>query len=226
MKRYLKKAAFAAIAMACLFGSAVTSLDAQTAPVQPPATPPAAKTAGQVFKNLQVLKDIPQEQLFPTMQFVATSLNVQCEFCHVHEAFDKDDKKTKQTARKMMEMEIAINKSHFDGHLDVTCFTCHRGTSSPVGIPVITDEGPAPLAPAPKPGETPALPTVDQIQEKYVQALGGAAALEKSTSRVEKGTLSLFGRSVPPAMNGRSFPLEIYAKAAGQAFLHGSPPDR
>jgi len=50
----------------------------------------------------------------------------------------------------------------------------------------------------------PALPTADEILNKYVQAVGGAAALEKINSRVEKGTIS-FG--------GQQMPVEVLAKA-------------
>jgi len=50
-----------------------------------------------------------------------------------------------------------------------------------------------------------ALPSADQIVDKYVQALGGAEALEKISSRVAKGTLSGFGN--------RQFPIEVFAKA-------------
>ena len=51
------------------------------------------------------------------------------------EAFDKDDKGTKKTARKMMTMMFAINKDNFDGHREVTCNTCHRGNTDPVSTP-------------------------------------------------------------------------------------------
>jgi len=51
-----------------------------------------------------------------------------------------------------------------------------------------------------------AMPSVDQILDKYVQALGGKAAIEKLTSTVITGTFDL------PAM-GMSGPLEVYAKA-------------
>ena len=51
-----------------------------------------------------------------------------------------------------------------------------------------------------------AMPSIDQILDKYVQALGGKAAIEKVTSTVLTGTFEL------PAM-GMSGPLEIYAKA-------------
>jgi hypothetical protein len=49
------------------------------------------------------------------------------------------------------------------------------------------------------------MPTPDQLLEKFVQALGGADALQKISSRVEKGTLTGFG--------GRQLPVEVLAKA-------------
>jgi hypothetical protein len=75
----------------------------------------AAKTTEQVYKNIQVLKRVPADQLIPSMQFVTASLGVHCDFCHVERAFEKDDKETKQTARKMMRMMFAINEDNFDG---------------------------------------------------------------------------------------------------------------
>ena len=74
------------------------------------------------------------------MQFIAASLGVECEFCHVEGSFEKDDKKPKQTARKMMEMMFAINKDNFDGHREVTCNSCHRGRTHPVGMPPVMAE--------------------------------------------------------------------------------------
>src|SRR5215472_1740438 len=132
------------------------------------------KTAEQVFKNIQTLKGVPADQVQPTMQFISNSLGVECQFCHVQNAFEKDDKKTKQTAREMIEMQMAINKANFKGRTEVTCFSCHRGAHDPVGVPIIADE-------EPKRPETPnaeaaqaALPSADQIFDKYVQAVGGA----------------------------------------------------
>ena len=102
------------------------------------------KTAEQQFKNIQVLKDIPAEQLIPTMQFIAGSLGVQCEFCHVEHEMDKDDKKEKQTARKMIAMELEIDKGHFENELQVTCYTCHRGSPHPVSTPMVGADAPKP----------------------------------------------------------------------------------
>src|ERR1017187_8066250 len=95
------------------------------------------KKAEEQFKNIQVLKGIPADQLIPAMQFITASLGVECEFCHVQGAFEKDDKKPKQTARKMMEMMFAINKDNFEGHRAVTCNSCHRGNAVPQAIPAV-----------------------------------------------------------------------------------------
>jgi hypothetical protein len=59
---------------------------------------------------------------------------------------------------------------------------------------------------APAAGKADAMPSVDQILDKYVQALGGKEAIEKLTSTALTGTFEL------PAM-GMSGPLEVYAKA-------------
>lgn len=56
----------------------------------------------------------------------------------------------------------------------------------------------------PKPAA--ALPSVDQILDKYVQAIGGKAAIEKLTTRVSKGSFEI------PAF-GASGTAEIYEKA-------------
>ena len=69
---------------------------------QSSASAPAPKMAEEVYKNIQVLKGLPSDQVIPAMQFISASLGVDCEHCHVERAFDKDDKKPKQTARKMI----------------------------------------------------------------------------------------------------------------------------
>jgi len=181
-----------------------------------PAIPPtvAPKKAEDQFKNILVLKGIPADQVIPSMQFITASLGVECDFCHVQGAFEKDDKKPKQTARKMMEMMFAINKNNFDGHREVTCNSCHRGSTDPVAIPAVMTEEPKMAMGEPKKIEGEAKkgepvanensgPAADQLFDKYVQASGGAVAIEKITSRTQKGTID-FG--------GKSFPIDVYSK--------------
>jgi hypothetical protein len=67
---------------------------------------------------------------------------------------------------------------------------------------------------APKPAATATatgLPSADEVLTKFVQALGGKAALEKLTSRSLKGTLEL------PAL-GASTPAEFLAKAPNKSW--------
>jgi photosynthetic reaction center cytochrome c subunit len=160
------------------------------------------KLAEEEFKNIQALKGIPADQVIPSMQFIAASLGVECEYCHVAHANEKDDKKPKVTARKMINMMMAINKDNFEGHREVTCYSCHRGSTDPVSTPILTDEEPRPRADE---GMKAGLPATDQLLEKYLSAIGGGEALQKITSRVQKGTLTAFG--------GQHFPVDVYAKA-------------
>ena len=169
----------------------------------------AEKTAGQARKNIQVLKDLPDSQLIPVMQFISGSLGVNCAFCHVRVgedwAFEKDDKPEKLTARKMMLMQFDINKNNKDilGG-GVTCYTCHKGSTEPRGTPQLPltppAMGPGAGGPGGPSGQRPpaeALPTVDQVLSKYEQAIGGRAAFEKLHSRVMKGVQTVGGTEIP-----------------------------
>ena len=92
---------------------AIAGAWAQSTAPNAPAAPAGPKLAEEEFKNIQALKGIPADQVIPSMQFIAASLGVECEFCHVAHANDKDDKKPKVTARKMIAMMMAINKDNF-----------------------------------------------------------------------------------------------------------------
>ena len=191
-------------ALVIILAPVATTLWAQSAGLGKVSAADTPKTAEQAFKNIQALKGTPAEQLQPAMQFISNSLGVECEFCHVQGAFDKDDKKSKQTARQMIQMQMAINRDNFKGESEVTCFSCHRGSHAPVGIPIIAEAEPKRPEPEKTEAAAPALPSADQILDKYLQAVGGADAVQKNTSRVEKGTID-FG--------GRQFPIDIVAKA-------------
>jgi photosynthetic reaction center cytochrome c subunit len=192
----------AAVAILAVSGVVIRGVAAQSGSEAPAHR---AKLAEQQYKNIQVLKGIPADQLIPAMQFITASLGVECEFCHVEGAFEKDDKKPKQVARKMMEMMITINQENFDSKREVTCYSCHRGNIKPLVTPVVAvgakDDGAsrATESDSAKAGG----PTADQLFDKYIQASGGTSAVAKITSRVEKGTIE-FG--------GHSFPIDIYTK--------------
>jgi len=181
----------------CGFGLRDTSVNAQEKAAQPK------------FKNLQVLKDVPPDQLIPAMQFISASLGVECEFCHVRDAFDKDDKQPKQTARRMMQMMFDLNANQFHGERAVTCYTCHRGSAKPVSIPMVDSKAAyvseARVAADPAAEGRTDLPSAGDLIEKYIQAVGGASAVQNVSSRVESGTVT-FG--VGPAL-----PIEILSKS-------------
>ena len=143
------------------------------------------QTAEQRFKNIQIFKGLPATQLEPTMAFISGSLGVRCSHCHVAGSFDKDDKPTKLTARRMMQMVRDLNKGNFNGQGAVSCFTCHRGRPTPVSIPAVGQNLWAPGPPAAKPEP---LPSVKQVLDRYVEALGGADALERIKTRSAKGS--------------------------------------
>jgi photosynthetic reaction center cytochrome c subunit len=190
-------------------GASPARLQAQPQAAQQEAAVPK-KTAEKVYKNIQVLQGIPADDLIPSMQYITVALGVRCDHCHAPNQYEKDDKQEKQTARKMMQMMFAINKDSFNGHREVTCYTCHRGAANPVGTPIIAGIT-GTLAPVPNPtpaaASTPAasLPSPDQIFAKYVEAIGGADALQKVTTRVAKGSFE--------TSQGFHATVEIYRKA-------------
>ena len=172
------------------------------------------QTAEQRFKNIQVFKGIPATQLDPTMAFISGSLGVKCNYCHVVGSFEKDEKATKVAARRMIQMVRDINKGSFNGQGAVSCFTCHRGKPAPVSVPDVGQNLWAPASPAPKPEP---LPSVKQILDRYVQAMGGAAALEKIKTRTAKG--SRIGA------DGVLVPEEVYQKAPDKLLTVTSYPN-
>jgi photosynthetic reaction center cytochrome c subunit len=102
----------------------------QGAPPQGPPGGPGGR-GGFQLRNVQVLKDVPPDQWQLVMQYVAASLGVQCNYCHVMGDNASDDKQTKQTARKMMQMVADLNKQFFAGKPTVSCASCHNGHAKP-----------------------------------------------------------------------------------------------
>jgi mannose/fructose/N-acetylgalactosamine-specific phosphotransferase system component IIB len=89
-------------------------------------------------KNLQVLdKNISKDDLKKTMEGFAAQLGVKCQFCHVDEQYEKDDKKQKNDARKMIKLvlEMKARKPEFFKttvkEAAIQCSMCHRGRPQP-----------------------------------------------------------------------------------------------
>jgi photosynthetic reaction center cytochrome c subunit len=206
-------------AVACL-GAALPfgiKLFAQT----PAPAGPKIQMTQDYFKNVKVLTGIPVDEFMGTMGLFSAALSYCCGDCHTGAGTDNPDwaadPPRKLMARRMAAMVKAINKDNFGNQNQVTCWTCHRGSPSPAVTPSIDTIYGEPLAfPADqlitaKSG----VPTLDQIFDKYIQALGGAAAESRLTSYTAKGTSFLFGES-------KKDPMELYAKSPDQlaTFVH------
>ena len=173
-------------------------------------------TAGKFFKNVKVLGDLPVNEFMTTMGFFSASLGYSCENCHGEdvgwENYAAEDKEKKQTARRMIAMVAGINKAYFGGKQTVTCYSCHRGGNHPKMTPNL-----ALLYSPPEEIELDDViekaangPSVDQVLDKYIQAIGGAQKLASLTSFIAKGTSLGYG------LDAEKRPVEIFAKAPGQ----------
>lgn len=204
------------VAALCLLADEVHSIafDSTARSVrQTPAGEPQ-KTAEHVYKNIQVLRGLPASEIDGVMSFMSASLGVGCTFCHTS-PWDSDAKPAKLAARRMIRMMRAINEEHFSGNPVVNCYTCHRGQPQTTTVP------PADLA-ALQPSEPPAttlkpsasLPQIEQIIDRYTEAIGGQAAIDNMRTRVSRGTETTANRMTPP----QTLPIEIY-QAAGNKML-------
>src|SRR5689334_7319181 len=136
----------------------------------------AEPPAEQLSKNIQVLKGLPASQMLTVMHLMRTALGVRCDYCHITETgkFWMDDKLPKQVARRMITMVSEINKANFGGRPIVTCNTCHRGQTKPAAVaPILEGEVPYNTPESPNTKASEALPSVDQLLEKYYKAVGG-----------------------------------------------------
>lgn len=90
---------------------------------------------GAPHKNLKVLPD--DATLIPNMRSYEAALGVMdCNFCHEANAGkDSDANPRKVKARMMISMVKDINKEFGDGKDHVTCYTCHRGSQTPLTAP-------------------------------------------------------------------------------------------
>ena len=96
------------------------------------------KPAGEVFKNVKMMKDVPAGRFVRIMETgFAKSLGVGCEHCHVTERWEADEKRPKRATREMMKLVRQINDTLKDmpdidnADATVNCTTCHRGFVKP-----------------------------------------------------------------------------------------------
>ena len=114
-------------------------------PVPAIPSPPGSPLSRDVFKNVQVLGDLPAGEFTRTMLAITAWVAPKegCAYCHkAGDELSADTLYTKVVARKMLAMTRHINtdwKQHVaatgpDGAGGVTCYTCHRGQPVPAKI--------------------------------------------------------------------------------------------
>jgi hypothetical protein len=201
---------------------------AQQGQAQQPA--PAGPLAPEKYKDIQVLKDVPADQLDLTMRYFVAATGLNCSNCHQRDQATGEfnyaaDTNTKRTARNMIKIVQTVNAADLGARIN--CGTCHQGQNRPAGLTaaaVMTPDQLAALAArqggpggaggqgrgGPPAGGPPAggappggaagqgggraganqapAPPIDDVLNKYVEALGGAAAVQKVQSRVVTGS--------------------------------------
>lgn len=178
------------------------------------------KTAGEVYKNIQALKDLRASELDGVMNFMSAALGVGCTYCHTN-PWESDEKTAKLAARRMILMTRAINGEHFSGNPAVTCYTCHRGQHNSVPNP------PADLATSHSedvtvPSKPAALLSTDDIIDRYIRAIGGEAAIQKIKTLVSRGTETTTNGMTPAA----TAPIDIFQTTAKKMLIvRNSPRD-
>jgi hypothetical protein len=216
-------------------------------PQQQAPTAPAGPLAPEKYKDIQVLKDVPADQIDVTMRYFSAALGYQCQNCHMRDRATgvidfAADANGKTTARKMINLVRAANDPNQDYGAHINCGTCHQGRNQPAGLqaalmmtpdqiaqfnaqqaamaarqggpgapggpggapgarPVVDVAragGPPPQGAPGQPGQPgpggrgnqPPPPPVDDVLNKYIDGLGGRAALAKIQSRVMTGTVT------------------------------------
>jgi photosynthetic reaction center cytochrome c subunit len=193
----------------CLLGSVLAAGQAAQQAPRP--------TAEQVFKNVQTLKGLPVDEFLETMGMFAAATGLNCTDCHVDESGGSweryaDDNQLKRTTRAMVGIMTAINKQYFGGRPGVTCYSCHNGNRRPKIIPSLAVQYAVnPVLDDPYEILQPAFdaPALDEVLDRYIAAVGGAAALKGLTSYVAEGTYSGYD-------DFEQFPVQVFAMAPNQ----------
>jgi photosynthetic reaction center cytochrome c subunit len=192
--------------------------------------PAKGKTAGEVFKNVTTtpLKGLTVDDFMGSMGVMAAALGFDCADCHTGAGTDKvvweDDTNRKKMARRMTEMVAVINKQNFGGVPLVSCWTCHHGKDVPATTIALDNlYGPPNEEKDDIIAKDDSQPSADQILDKYINALGGAAKLSTLKSFIATGTQGGYVQ----VKGGGQF--QIFAKAPDQRTVrvtYKDAPDR
>jgi len=172
------------------------------------------ETAGEKFKNVKVLTEMPADQMGKVMNIMSESLGVNCDFCHYGYEFEKEGKEEFEAARKMIRMTWDINKDYFEGKPEVSCNTCHNGRPHPLAVPNL-NPGHA-IERRPKQPET--HPSVEEILAKYQSAV--------RSPRIGRGAdIGIYIKAIRIEPDGTSEKEEIWHKPGKLVIRTHYPPD-
>jgi photosynthetic reaction center cytochrome c subunit len=188
------------------------------------ASPTKPMMVEDVFKNVQALKGIGVDDFMLTMGIMSAAIGSDCVGCHPSAGTDHVDwaldTPRKRTARRMVQMVTAINRDNFNGRQVVTCWSCHRGRDRPVTTPTLdvvygppTEDADDVLT------QAQGVASVDQVLNKYLQAIGGAQNVARVTSFVATG------KSVGYRGFGGGGVVEVSAQAPDKRATHINFPE-
>ena len=213
-------AAAVAIALATAIGAGRRAI-AQGGRVAAPTKP---MMVDDVFKNVQALKGIGVDDFMLTMGIMSAAVGSDCVGCHPSAGTDHVDwaldTPRKRTARRMVQMVTAINRDNFNGRQVVTCWSCHRGRDRPVTTPTLDVVYGPPIEDSDDVlTQAQGVPSVDQVLDRYLQAIGGARNVARITSFVATG------KSVGYRGFGGGGVVDVSARAPDQRATHISFPE-
>ncbi len=97
--------------------------------------PPKDLKCEDVYTNIKMFRGQPATELIPAMEFMAASMKWECKDCHDIADFTKETHAI-ETTRQMIALQKDINDKWFNGRMEVTCATCHRGEEHPPNLPL------------------------------------------------------------------------------------------
>lgn len=173
--------------------------------------------AEDYFLNVQDMRGVPVDEFMDTMGMISAALSLNCTDCHTPDSSSSweafaDETPLKRTTRRMIQMVGRINQENFGGQPFVSCWTCHRGDLRPKVVPNLAIQYGVPLL---DPNEVmfipdPYLPSPGEVFDRYIEAIGGAEALNALTSFVATGSYEGFDTGFAPV------PVTIYSVSPDQ----------
>lgn len=83
------------------------------------------------YKNLDILKGIPEDRIPAVMQAFNGFLGVACTHCHVEGKWESGELPAFARTRQMFRMRAALNAGPLKEYAGIGCWTCHRGKPKP-----------------------------------------------------------------------------------------------